>query len=157
MSSLSVYTFSPEQVDLIISGYKVMGWNSIAVARNRAAFTQVEGIRDKNTRIRNKNSGATIFIDIARTSPVNTVFSKVVEQDLIHGTGRLEITIKDKSGLSLYSSIEAYIEKYPDDAITTELNNRRWSISCLSTSQWNVSGNEQAQQSLFQNITNIFE
>ena len=151
---MGIYTYSPTEVDLIVAGYNVKGWNSIAVSRSATAFTLVRGIRGKNTRVRNRDTSAVIFIDVARTSPVNTVFSEVVRQDLIYGTGRLEILLKDKYGTSLYSSNEAFIDKHPDDAFTTELNNRRWTITCQSTSEWNVGGNESAQESLFSNVSN---
>lgn len=151
--TLPVYTYSPEEVDFIVSGYKITGWNSIAVSRVSAGFTHIPGINGKNTRIRNKDTGATIFVDVVRTSPVNTVFSEVHRLDLIHGTGRLDVMIKDKQGESLYSSIEAYIDKYPDDAFTTEMNNRRWTINCQSTMDWNVAGSERAQESLFSRLS----
>lgn len=151
---MSIYTYSPEEVDLIIAGYRVTGWNSIAVSRTSKAFTMVRGIRGKNTRVRHKDSSAVIFIDVVRTSPVNTVFSAVVRDDLIYGTGRLDILLKDKNGQSLFMSNEAYIDGYPDDAFTTELNNRRWTITCQTTSEWNIAGSEKAQESLFSNITN---
>lgn len=150
---MGIYTYSPEEVDLVIAGYRITGWNSIAVSRSAKAFTMVRGIRGKNTRTRNKDTSAVIFIDVSRTSPVNTVFSEVVKQDLIHGTGRLELILKDKNGQSLFSSIEAFIDGYPDDAYTTELNNRRWTITCQTTSEWHVAGSEKAQESLFSNIT----
>lgn len=150
---MGIYTYSPSEVDLIISGYKVTGWNSIAVSRTAPTFTMVRGIRGKNTRTRSRDTSAVIFIDVARTSAVNTVFSEVVRQDAQYGTGRLEVLLKDKNGKSLYSSNEAFIDRYPDDAFTTELNNRRWSITCLTTDEWNVAGNEAAQESLFSNIT----
>lgn len=151
---MGIYTYSPSEVDLIVAGYRVTGWNSIAVSRSATAFTLVRGIRGKNTRTRNRDSSAVIFIDVARTSPVNTVFSEIVRQDLVYGTGRLEILLKDKNGTSLYSSNEAFIDKHPDDAFTTELNNRRWTITCQSTLDWNVGGNETAQESLFSSVTN---
>lgn len=156
---LPVYTYSPEEVDFIVSGYKIVGWNNIAVARMSPGFTHIPGINGKNTRVRNKDTGATVIVDVVRTSPVNTVFSKIHQLDMTHGTGRLEIMIKDKQGQSLYSSIEAYIDRYPDEAFASEINNRRWTINCQSTSDWNIGGSEQAQESLFsrltENITNF--
>jgi len=150
---LPVYTYSPEEVDFILCGYKLQGWSSIAVSRAAPVFTKVTGIRGKSTRVRNKDTSATIFIDLVRTSPANTILSEIVRLDSIHGTGRLELLIKDKQGGSLYSSVEAFIEGYPDDAFTTEINNRRWVVNCLSTSDWNVAGNEQAQDSLFNRLS----
>lgn len=149
-----MYTYSPEEIDLIIAGYKVVGWNSIAVSRTTDSFTMVRGIRGKNTRTRSKDSSAVIFIDVQRTSPVNTAFSEVLRQDIMYGTGRLEVMIKDNLGQTLLTSNEAFIDKYPDDAFTVELNNRRWSISCLTTTEWKLGGNESAQESLFNNLTN---
>lgn len=147
-----VFTYSPESVDLIISGYKVIGWNSISAQRNTKSFTPVSGIRGKNTRIFNKDTSATVSISVARTSPVSTVFSEVVRQDSLYGTGRLQVFIRDRLGVSLIESSEAYIEGYADDVFGAEINDRVWTIHCLSTDNWNVGGNEQAQETLLETI-----
>src|SRR5690554_6354851 len=151
---MSINTYSPVEVHLIIAGYRVTGRNSIAVSRTSKAFTMVRGIRGKNQRVRPKTSSDVIFDAVIRTIPVNTVFSAVVPNDLMYCTGRLDILLKDKNGQSLFMSNEAYIDGYPDDAFTTELNNRRWTITCQTTSEWNIAGSEKAQESLFSNITN---
>lgn len=150
----SVYTYSPEYVDLVIGGYKVIGWNTISVQRNSRMFTTVNGIRGKNTRTKNTDTSATISISITRTSPVNSVFSEVVRQDELYCTGRLQILLRDRLGTSVVSSSEAYLDGYADDSFTSELNDRVWTINCLSTDTWNIGGSEQSQESLFQTIRN---
>lgn len=149
-----VYTYSPEYVDLVVSGYKVTGWNTISIQRNAKMFTTVNGIRGKNTRTKNTDTSATISLSITRTSPVNTVFSEVVRQDSLYGTGRLQILLRDRLGTTIISSSEAYFDGYADDSFTSELNDRVWGINCLSTDTWNIGGSEQAQESLLQSIGN---
>lgn len=148
------YTYSPEYVDLIISGYKVIGWNTITLQRTVKAFTTVNGIGGKNTRVRNKDSSASMSISIVRTSPVNSVFSEVVRQDEQYGTGRLTVFLRDRLGTTLIKSSEAYLDGYADDSLTSDLNDRIWTINCLSVDNWNVGGSEQSQESLFQSIGN---
>lgn len=155
MSSSQVNTYSPSDVDLIVSGYKIFGWDSISIARNSPGFTPYKGIRGKDSRDRNTSTSATLSLSITSSCPVNTVLSYVHELDLEYGTGRLEITLKDGSGTSRFASSEAYILAYPPASFTGDTEYRLWTIYCQSTSSWTLGGNTKPTTPMFDKITDF--
>lgn len=151
MSQFEINTYSPDSVDLIIAGYKVFGWDNITLQRTKQGFTPYEGIRNKSSRTRNTTTSATLSLSIIQSCPVNDVLSKVHDLDLQYGTGRLVITLKDKSGRSLFSTNDAFITGYPAAAYTSELEYRVWNIYC-GTTTWILGGNTTPETKLFDNI-----
>ena len=69
--SFEVYTYSPSEVILTISGYQITGFDKISVSRNSPAFSMVKGIRGQNTRVRNRDSSCTITVDLLQTAMAN--------------------------------------------------------------------------------------
>lgn len=153
MATSAVYTYSPQEVQLVVGGYTVTGWESISIARSNDGFQPIRGIRGKNTRVFNQDTSAMITIPLIQTSPANDVFSQIHELDLINGTGRLEIMLKDRSGGSVYNSAEAYIIGYPEVTYSGTFSYRNWRIFCQSTS-FIPNGNSSAINSIFNSLTN---
>jgi hypothetical protein len=153
MNNFTVATYSPSDVQLIISGYEVRGWESITIERLQPGFTPFEGIRGKDSRTRNKKSSARIDLAVMQTHPLNNIFSQVHALDLEYGTGRLEITLKDNAGTSLFSSIEAYIVSYPTSTFGAEIAFPVWSIYCQNTETYNVGGNTKPQNNIFSKVS----
>lgn len=147
MSDLFVY--SPQQVILTIAGYQFTGWQSIRIAKNTQGFQPIRGIRGKNTRVRNLDTSATITLPLLQTSQGNDVLSSIHADDLLNGTGRLTLTLKDMSGQSVFSSDEGYITGYPETVYAGEISYRSWNIYLQSTKTYKVGGNASAQSSLF--------
>lgn len=158
----SVFTYTPSQVKLIIGGYTVMGWDSISISRTKRGFNSVEGIRGQNTRVQNLDTSATITVPLIQTSQSNDVFTEIHRLDLINGTGRLSLMLKDNSGNSVFSSDEAYILGYPDVAYSDDIEMRVWAIFCQSTTTYLVNGNATTSDlasifdSAYQAINSIF-
>lgn len=155
MSTQAINTYNAADVELIIAGYKVYGWDKISLDRTVPGFTPYAGIRGKDTRVRNNKTSALLSLSIINTCPVNDVLSYVHELDLELGTGRLEITLKDNSGRSVFSTTEAYIMKYPQVEFNSDIGYRVWPIYCQTTSTWLVGGNTKPTTSLFDKITNL--
>lgn len=155
MSSSQVNTYSPDSVELVISGYKVFGWDKISIARNNPGFTPYKGIRGKDSRDRNISTSATLSLSVASTCPVNTVLSYVHELDLQYGTGRLEITLLDNSGMSKFFTNEAYITAYPVASFSGDTEYRVWNIYCQTTKEWTLGGNTKPTTPLFDKITDF--
>jgi hypothetical protein len=152
MGEFSINTYSPDNVDLIIGGYKVFGWDRISIQRNVQGYTPYVGIRNKSTRTRNTNTSATLSLSIIQTCPVNDVLANVHALDLQYGTGRLVITLKDNSGRSIFSTVDGYITAYPAAEYTSEIEYRVWNIYCQTTATWVYGGNTKPQTKLFDNI-----
>lgn len=154
MSSREVVTYSPKDVSLIISGYKVAGWDEISIVRNGGGFIPVQGIRGKHTRVTNPDTSANISLTIIQTSASNEVLSSIHGQDLVNGTGRLVVTLKDLSGRSVFSSDEAYILTYPEAVFSGDFEYRAWSIRCQTTKSYVIGGNDKPQTSIFDGAIN---
>ena len=138
-----VYTYSPSEVQLTFGGYTVTGWQSISITRSVDAFKPVRGIRGKHTRVRNADTSCTITIPLLQTSMSNDVFSRIHELDIQKATGRIELTLSDLKGTSVFSSREAYILGYPEVVYSGEFEYRQWKLFCQTTGSYTVGGNAQ--------------
>ena len=138
-----VFTYSPSEVQLTFGGYTVTGWQSISITRSVDAFKPVRGIRGKHTRVRNADTSCTITIPLLQTSMSNDVFSRIHELDIQKATGRIELTLSDLKGTSVFSSREAYILGYPEVVYSGEFEYRQWKLFCQTTGSYTVGGNAQ--------------
>ncbi len=138
---MDVFTYRPGEVTLSVCGYVVEGWTSLSVQRHTPVYRQVRGIRGKNTRVRMTDTSGTFKIAINQTSITNNVFSELVQLDSKTGTTRLEIVLKDNSGSSLFSSVTAYIEGFPDGNFSASQGDRTWTILCDSMDSYFIGGN----------------
>lgn len=138
---MDVLTYSPGQVVVSICGYIVDGWSNISVAFNSPVFRQVRGIRGKNTRIRNKDTSATVRISLIQSSVANDVLTNLLSEDRNSGASRLDITIKDNSGTGLFASSTAYIEGFPEMGYSASQSERVWTVLCDASSNVTVGGN----------------
>lgn len=155
-NSFSVFTYSPSDVHLIISGYSIAGWESISIARPEKSVTVIKGIRGKHTRVISEDTSATISVRLLQTVQSNDVLSYIHELDRQEGTARLTLTLKDSSGRSVFSSDEAYITGYPTVTYSGNFEYRLWSIFCQTTSPHIVGGNSKPTTSLLDSITSLF-
>lgn len=149
MNSFSVTTYNPKDVYVTFGGYRIVGWQSISITRDSDIFIDISGIRGKTTRVKSLDTGASIQLTLSMQSPSNDVLSTILMADNEEGTGRLALTIKDKSGSSVFSSDEAYIPGFPSVTYTGQNENRVWRITCQSTSSFYVAGNTRPSSSLF--------
>lgn len=148
---MALFTYIPSKVVLDISGYKVQGHVSISLSLDNPQFKTIKGIRGRNTRVRDKNTSGVLKVELLQTSITNDLFSEIVQQDLIYGTGRLVISLKDDSGSSLFFCDNAYIEGFPELGFRDAAGTRTWTINCLSIplNQFKVGGNYKPVFDLF--------
>lgn len=144
---MNSYTYSPQDVRLVIGGYIFTGWTNITVTRSKS-FLPVKGIRGKHTRVQNQDTSATIVISLMQTTPGNDVFSEILTQDIINGTARVALTLADKSGTSIFSSNDAFVTGFPSATFSGQFQDRTWEIFCGTTSDYTVGGNSKASTSL---------
>ena len=153
-NSFTINTYSPKDVILSIGGYQLTGWQSINITRSAKSFQVIKGIRGKNTRVPNKDTSATITISLLQSSASNEVMSWILDSDVSEGTGRIALTLKDKSGSSVFSSVEAYITGYPTASFTGQFEYRQWELFCQTTSTYTIGGNNRPSTSLFDSALN---
>lgn len=124
------------------------GWQSFTISRRQQGFITIPGIRGKHTRVPTNDSSATIVVTIIQTSPSNDVLSAIHGLDLVNGTGRISLTLKDSSGRSVFNSSEAYILGYPETIYSDDFEYRSWSIFCQTTDTYSVGGNTRPETTL---------
>ena len=159
-NSFTISTYNPSDVTLVVAGYVIAGWDTISITRRTDSFKPVAGIRGKHARVRtggslNPDTSAIITLTLAQESQSNDVLSAIHELDITEGTGRIVLTLKDKSGGSLFNSHEAYILSYPESVFTNDFSGRQWRIFCQSTKTYFVGGNTKPQTSLLDSATSF--
>lgn len=132
--SFDVQTYSPSEVVFTLAGTTISGWDNITIKRSSPSFKMVRGIRNRHTRVRNKDTSAVIEIGLVNTSSSNDLLTAIVEKDEQLGTGRIELMIKDTLGTFSFNSIEAYVAGYADMSFGEDVGTRTWIIECLSSS-----------------------
>ena len=156
-----VQTYSPEDVVFTICDYKIQDWDEIRITPSEPSFKRIKGINGKGTRVRctSKNS-ATIDFSILQTSEANNVLTEIHRQDMMYGTGRLEVSIKDLSGQTHITSFEAYLESAPILTFKDSVELIEWTLICESLESMNTGGNasltEVVLKKISEKIKNIF-
>lgn len=130
---MDVRTYSASQVVMSFGGAIVEGWETISTSRDLPDFKTVNGIRGKNTRVRNRNTAASVEITLLETSPTNQIFNDIVALDKEIGGARLSFILKDTLGTEVFYSDEAYIEGIANREYAAELGERVWIVRCLSS------------------------
>lgn len=160
---MTINTYSPSDVTLMIDGYKVSGWESITIKRDRDSYTFISGIRGKNTRVRNYDKAATISIELLQTSEAHDILNEIHRKDIVDNdteefattdSARLVVTLKDKSGTSSFQSEDAYIVGFPEIKYTQGFESRVWVIKCLTTNIFKIGGNLRPTTSVLDSIFN---
>ena len=136
-----VFTYSPSDVSLLLSDYRVTGFESIKVSRNSPPFSMIKGIRGQNTRVRNKDTSCTITVELLQTAIANDVLSELINLDLQNNAMRISLSLTDGNGNAKIQSENAYIETFPEASFSNDIETRRWTIACLDTYEFNVGGN----------------
>jgi len=134
-------------VILHIDGWRVEAWEKISIKRNSPSYTFVKGIRGKNTRVGNYDTAVELTIDVMQTSETNDVLHEIHTKD-VYGddgselnNGRLTLTLRDRSGTSVFQLEEAYIVAYPEISYSDSIGTRTWTIQSLSSTEFKVGGN----------------
>lgn len=134
MSGLSVFTYSPYDVKVIISGHVVVAWNKCVVEYTEPTATVIKGIRGKHTRIKNGSSSAIITLTLEQTSLTNSVLEEIEMKDRQYGTGRLSVAIIDSIGGSRFQSNSGFVTRPATLTYDSDATDREWVIETLDAS-----------------------
>src|SRR6185503_19712184 len=110
----NVLTYDPSSVTIIVCGYVIPGVVSINLQWKSEVFTIQRGIRGSHTRVYNNDRQATLVLELLPTSIANDVFTSIVLQDAANHSGLLEVSLKDTSGTSRFTTTNAYLRTFPD-------------------------------------------
>lgn len=148
----NVLTYSPSDVTILVSGYQLSGLLSVELVWNSRPFTLYKGIRNQHTRVYNESMAATLKIAVQQTSITNDVLSAILSEDRLGNAARLEVTMKDTSGSTLYQALQCYIPAYANAKFTMGFEAREWEIEILDMTKINIGGNSKAAFDVFSSI-----
>lgn len=153
----SVKTYKPSDIVVVVSGYQLTGIVSLTAQWSSPPYTTIKGIRGKNTRVRNYDSGLTLTLQVLQTSITNDLLSDIVFKDSITGNGKLHVQIKDGSGSTVLTSTNAFVSNRADVAYSNDLSEREWRIEMLDTTfDTIVGGNAKVGPSMLDQALNFF-
>ena len=120
---MSVKTYDPSQVAIIIGGRIIGSWNTVAITREEDEWTFNAGTSGEVTRTKNLNKLGMFELTIPQTSEDNAALSAL---RLLGNT--LNCSVLDKSGTSVGLIPEGTIVKAPDSEFGKESGERVWQI-----------------------------
>lgn len=150
--STPVLTYSPDDVTIILSGYTLGGILSVELIWNSRPFTFRRGIRGVHTRTYCRDLCATIRLECMQTSVTNDVMTQILEQDRRNKSARLDITVRDAGGTTMYQANQAYIPAYPNIKFSRGFETRVWDIEVFDFTDVEIGGNNRAGFDLFSSV-----
>lgn len=120
---MSVKTYDPSQVAIIIGGRIIKSWNTVTVTRDEDGWTFSAGTSGESTRTKNLNKLGMIEIDMPQTSEDNAILSAF---EIAGNT--LNSSVIDKGGTSVALVPEGTVVKSADSEFAKESGSRVWQI-----------------------------
>lgn len=120
---MSLKTYDPKEVNIIIGGRILQSWNSVTVAREEDENFMTAGTSGEVTRTKNANNLGTITAVLPQTSSDNAILS-----GLAAAGGVFSVMIQDKSGSSVHVMAEAVIGKRAESEYSKEASEREWTV-----------------------------
>jgi len=151
---MAIYTYVPSEVQLVVSGYVIPDITNISVDWTTDKFMVKKGIRGSHTRVKSLDTSCVLTVAVSQTSVTNDVFSEIVRLDGAEEGGQqllanLTILLKDNSGKSSFASDSCFISNYASLSFNDSLQDRMWTIHCLSTYDVVVGSNQKPLSGIF--------
>lgn len=140
-----LYSYSPEDIDILIAGaIKITGYADgtfVNIAKDGQTFvTKLSSdgqVSRTHTNIRTYN----VDITLHSAAESNQVLTYLHAADDISKMAKFPLIIKDNLGSTLLFAPSAWIEHTPDTTFSTEITERQWTIKCANASM-NIGGND---------------
>lgn len=142
-------SYSPEDMVIIIANDKfshvINGYADgtfVSISREVPASSLYVGSDLSNARVVRANKASTITLSLHQASESTDVLSQLLanDEETRDDTWTFSVTVKDNIGRSLFFSPQAFISNSPDATYSTGIENRDWTIQCVSLSN-NQGGN----------------
>lgn len=128
---MSVKTFDPKQVQVIIGGNIITGYADgefINLERDENTFSKVVGADGEVSRAKSNNKAGTLTLTLLQTSASNDILSGIMIADELSNSGIVPVFIKDSLGTSNLFAGEGWVQKPPAFTGDKEITNREWVI-----------------------------
>lgn len=131
---MSVSTFDPNEVDVIVDGFVITGFGDasdvISVIRGDDAWKLIQGTDGDSIFVKMRKKGGIVALKLLQSSASNDTLSTIENAAEIGIAVPVAIGIRDNNGTSLVAASKAFIMKIPDLAWGNDANDRVWPILC---------------------------
>ncbi len=127
---MSVETYNPKDISIIIAGFIMSGFSDdkVRVFRESDAWTDESGADGEVVRYATNDKRGEIEITLLQTSSSNLTLSTLAKADELTGAGVFPAIVKDNRGLDLHVAPTAWIVKIPEAKYSKTGNVRVWRI-----------------------------
>jgi hypothetical protein len=135
-------TYAPNDVTVLISKdsytHVIGGYSEdsmVSVEPNSPRFEKYTGADNTSTRIYRADTSAMVTLSIQQTSFSNDILSQLHLSDIetLDATGYFQLTVKDNSGRTVFSTSSAFISTIPTIAYSNSMEIREWVIETFDT------------------------
>lgn len=137
--------YSPEDVTVLIAGVlEVKGYvdgTFVTIEKDDAPYESQKTADGRVARLSNSDQTYQVTLTIHSLSEFNSILTNVWLVDEVTGQGKFPLMIKDNLGNSLFFSGTAWISVIPDINYSTEVTDRKWTITATQCSNY-LGGNE---------------
>jgi hypothetical protein len=136
---MAIKVFDPNQIGVIVGVSAIQGFaedSMLAVDNEDAKYGITSDVHGDVTRFRQNKNIAKVTLTLTQSSPSNDVLSSFLEADRKSNAGVFNFMIKDNSGTTLFTSVNAYVEKQATVEFGNDNKNREWTIICINPSNF---------------------
>lgn len=136
---MAIKVFDPNQLSVTAGVSPIQGFpedTMLTIETEDAKYGITSDIHGDVTRFRQNKNIAKVTLPLTQSSPSNDVFSSFLEADRKSNAGVFKFMIKDNSGTSIFTSVNAYVEKQATVEFGNDNKNREWTIICINPSNF---------------------
>jgi hypothetical protein len=126
---MATKTYNAKKVLISFAGKTLTGvldGSFVKVSRNNDSFMLAIGSDGEAARAANADKSGTVTVTLMQTSPSNDDLSNLMSTDELTNTGTGALFVKDASGRTLVSAVDAWIRKPADVEFAREITGREW-------------------------------
>jgi Protein of unknown function (DUF3277) len=128
---MATKTYNSKKVLVSFAGKILTGTmegSFVTASRNNDSFTLAIGSDGEAARAANSDQSGTVTVTLMQTSPSNDDLANLMAQDELTNVGTGALFVKDASGRTLVSAVEAWIRKPADSEFAKEIGGREWTF-----------------------------
>lgn len=133
MPTPKLTTYSADEVSVTLGSILVDGFADgtfVTLEQETETFGKVVGSDGKVSRFKTLNRSGSVTISVMQTSLSNDLLNAlhILDRDAPNGAGIVPMTIRDRSGRSVYFAAQAWIAAPPKPTFGREVESRDWTI-----------------------------
>lgn len=122
-------TYSPKKVQVLVANQIITGFSEddlVEIEKADDDFEKAIGADGEVARTQSADESGTVTISLMQTSASNDLLSTLRDTDKLSGNDPFPVMVKDGSGRTIISMVEAWIKKVPNSQFKKRSGARVW-------------------------------